>query len=84
MIQSKSDLYYFLDQDRKALSMPQLKGLRRIKEFFFPDEIWKFERLLRYTEYFYNNRRSNILHWGETVRKLRPEPAFTQAIRPKS
>lgn len=21
---------------------------------------------------------------GETVRKLRPEPAFTQAIRPKS
>ena len=26
----------------------------------------------------------NFSNMGETVRKLRPEPAFTQAIRPKS
>ena len=28
--------------------------------------------------------REVVIPKGETVRKLRPEPAFTQAIRPKS
>lgn len=64
MIQSKSDLAYYLEQDRKALSMPQLKGIRKLKEFFFPDEIWKFERLLRYTEYYHNTLKTNLLHRG--------------------
>lgn len=50
MIQSKNDYLYFLEADRIALSRP-----RGWVEFFFND-LWKFERLLRKTEYFINCR----------------------------
>lgn len=64
MIKSKSDLAYYLEQDRKALSLPQFNGLQKLKFYFFPDEIWKFEKLLRYTEYYHNNKDKSILHRG--------------------
>ncbi len=52
MIESYSDLQYYLDQDRRALGIKDnVKIKYRIKEFFFPHPIWKFERLLRKTEY---------------------------------
>lgn len=64
MIHSRQDLKYFLDQDRKALNKPNVGVLIKIKEFFFPDPIWKFERLLRYAEYYHNTRNVNFLHGG--------------------
>ena len=64
MIKSKSELAYYIEQDRKALSLPQFNGLQKLKFYFFPDEIWKFEKLLRYTEYYHNNKDKSILHRG--------------------
>ena len=51
MIQTKKDLVEFLIQDKKAL------GKNYNKPKLFNDEIWKFEILLRKTEYHYNNRK---------------------------
>lgn len=48
MISSKSDLYYYLEEDRKAL------GRKESRPRFFGDEIWKFQRALRTLEYFTN------------------------------
>lgn len=62
MIETKKDLKFYLEQDRLALKMPPFNFLRRIRQFFVPNEIWKFERLLRYTEY-YCNRGSLLRIW---------------------
>ena len=48
MIQSKEDLKYYLDCDKKAL------GITRQKPRFYSDEIWKFQRCLRRLEYYTN------------------------------
>ena len=47
MIQSSSEYHYFLEADRIAL------GIKKGDLDFFND-IWKFERILRKTEYFVN------------------------------
>lgn len=62
MIKTKEDLYYYLEQDRIALKCPPLTFFRRIQQFFIPNEKWKFERLLRYSEYYYN-RKSILRYW---------------------
>ncbi len=54
MIDSKEDYCFFLEADRIALK----KNYRR--PHFFGDEIWKFQRLLRKTEY-YQNCKKGIL-----------------------
>ena len=51
MIKSKNDYKYFLDADRIAL------GKNYKKPKIIHDEIWKFEILLRKTEYYVNCRR---------------------------
>lgn len=48
MIQTKEDLLFYLEQDRKALSISR-KSPRR-----FADEVWKFQRSLRRLEYLTN------------------------------
>lgn len=53
MIKNKNDLRFYLDQDRKALGVKQNKRFY-FHELFFPDDVWRFERTLRYTEYYYN------------------------------
>lgn len=54
MIKNKKDYKMYLDADRIALG----KEYRKPK--FVHDEIWKFERLLRKTEYYTNCRRDVI------------------------
>lgn len=55
MIKSRKELQYYLQQDKLALGIPKSKGLfQKLKSLFFPNEIWKFERLLRYVEYYSN------------------------------
>lgn len=51
MIQSKADLKYYLEEDRKALGIKKTFSLR---QFFLPNKIWKFEKRLRYMEYYKN------------------------------
>lgn len=53
MIKTKADLKYYLKSDQIALGKETLNRPR-----FGRDEIWRFERLLRYTEYYSNNRNS--------------------------
>ena len=54
MIKSKADLKYYLEQDRIALykssKKPRIAG----------DEIWRYEILLRKTEYFLNCKKSKL------------------------
>ena len=55
MIQSKEDLFEYLDRDRMALGKKVVRpGL------FMGDLIWKFERSLRYCEYYKNSKTSIV------------------------
>lgn len=51
MIKNKSDLKYFLNQDAISLGISRKKS---IKDIFFPNPIHRFQKTLRYLEY-YNN-----------------------------
>lgn len=73
MIQSKQDLKTFLEKDRQALGIPaQCKRPR----WLWGDDIWKFQRALRYHEYHSNVKRGGILtkikktYWGYRHYKL--------------
>jgi len=57
MIRTKDDLIFYLEKDREALKRPPRKRFEGsfgdiVKRALFPDLIWRFERLLRYTEYY--------------------------------
>ncbi len=51
MITSKADLKYYLLADKIALSV---KESSKLKELIFPNTIWRFQRTLRYLEYYTN------------------------------
>ena len=55
MIKSRSDLKYYLSQDKKAL------GIKYKTPRFLKDYIWKYEIYFRKTEYYYNNQ-NNIFN----------------------
>lgn len=50
MINSKKDLYYYLSCDMKAQGFSSVTLSRRLKALVAPS-IWKYEVLLRKTEY---------------------------------
>lgn len=62
MIKTFKDYKYYLEQDRKALSiqMPSFKG--KLREFLFPHEIWRFQKLLRKSEYYENTSKGLLLN----------------------
>lgn len=51
MIKNKKDLEYYLACDKVALKIPDT--IKRPRTF---DWIWKYERLLRYTEFYWNSK----------------------------
>jgi len=53
MIENKEQLQDYLLADKKAL------GIKRKRPKILSDEIWRYERILRYTEY-YSNKRMRI------------------------
>lgn len=55
MITTYKDLQEYLDADKKAL------GITKSRPDLFGDEIWKLERLLRFTEFIYNIKGNNPL-----------------------
>lgn len=62
MIKNRNDLKLYLDQDKKALRIKKRQGVSNfLFELFFPNDIWKFEKILRYTEYYNNVSASNFL-----------------------
>lgn len=67
MIQNRRDLKFYLEEDRKALSIANTSLFEWIKNIFFPSEIWIFEKRLRYLEYYHNTKGRNPFKWGGAV-----------------
>lgn len=60
MITSKADYKDYLSQDRVALGQPKELGSKQmIKQLFWPDKTFQFERALRKYEYLHNCRKKN-------------------------
>ena len=75
MIRTKEDLREFLECDKRHLGIKHSRPK-------WNDDIWKFERALRFHEYYYNNRRgfiNNILckYWAWRQHKLGVRLGFT-------
>jgi serine O-acetyltransferase len=72
MIQSKKDYKYYLQQDRKALGIPEIQSITFLmKEFFFPNHIWTFQKTLRKLEYLTNVNRGVILNFIKIITKIK-------------
>ncbi len=57
MIKNKRDYLFYLKADRIALARNKISGFKwkiLIKNLFFQDYIWKFQKLLRKVEYYKN------------------------------
>lgn len=60
MINSKKAYKQFLKSDKEALGINNNNILLNIKDFFFPNYIWKFQKLLRKLEYFHNCKNKGL------------------------
>jgi serine O-acetyltransferase len=60
MIQSIRDYHYYLDADRIALDIRKPSNLQEHFAHYFWNEEWKFEKLLRKTEYYQNCSRGKL------------------------
>jgi serine O-acetyltransferase len=56
MIKTKEDLNYYMECDKKAL------GINHSYPKIIGDRIWKYERLYRKVEYYWNNRTKNLFY----------------------
>lgn len=54
MIESRKDYLFFLEADRLALGKPRYSLFEFFKEMIKREFIWRFQRLLRKTEYYKN------------------------------
>ena len=70
MIRTKDELFFYLEKDREVLKRCARKWFEGslkdiVKRILFPDLIWRFERVLRYTEYYSNNFAgiNRLLYW---------------------
>lgn len=63
MITSKQELKYYLECDKKAL------GINYKRPRMFTDEIWRYQRSLRWLEY-YTNVRWKKEFYNESDRKV--------------
>lgn len=72
MIRSKADYLYYLECDRIALKQ------KRKTPKLYGDEIWKYQRLLRKTEYYTNCRKRDPLRyiWKWRLRTLNVKYGF--------
>lgn len=60
MIQTKKDLLEYLEQDIIALKRGNSSFKKSLKNIFFPDYIFRFQKALRYSEYYYNSRKGLV------------------------
>ena len=54
MILNKKEYKFYLEADKIALDIDTRTGLRRRFRNYFNEDLWRFEKLLRKTEYFQN------------------------------
>jgi serine O-acetyltransferase len=58
MIKSIDEYKHYLLQDKLALSIKDEGVVYFVKEFFFPNQIWKFMKLMRKYEYLVNTKQN--------------------------
>ena len=69
MINSKADLKYYLEEDRKAFGKPLKNNLKDIIiHFLFPDTNYEYVKCIRYLEYYKNSRQCG--KWGGMINSL--------------
>lgn len=54
MIKSKSDYLYYIQQDKKSLGIEDSNFFQKLLLTISPNPIWKFQKLMRRLEYYYN------------------------------
>ena len=59
MIKTKADYEFYKQADELAIGRSEEVGIKR-RLLYFVDNIWKFERLLRKTEYYQNCKNSKL------------------------
>jgi serine O-acetyltransferase len=62
MINSKEDYLFYLASDKKALEIPQKSIRIFIQQIFLPNYIWRFQKLLRKTEYYKNVKNKHLFN----------------------
>jgi len=60
MISTKSDLRKYIESDKIALGLSNKKLIYLLKELLFPNYIVRFQKLLRFSEYYKNNNKNLI------------------------
>lgn len=60
MIQNKTDYIEYLERDRIALEVTNNSLTNRLKNIFFPNPIWRFQKLMRKLEYYVNCKNKGI------------------------
>jgi serine O-acetyltransferase len=60
MIQNKNDYIEYLKRDRIALEISNDSLSSRIKNVFFPNPVWRFQRLMRKLEYYVNCKNKGL------------------------
>lgn len=60
MILSKADYHEYLNQDAIALGIHPKGFKSRIKNYIFPNPIWKYQRIMRKLEFLSNTKKSTI------------------------
>ncbi|WP_282042555.1 serine O-acetyltransferase [Winogradskyella flava] len=60
MIQNKNDYIEYLNRDRIALQVSNNTFSNKLRNLFFPNPVWKFQRLMRKLEYYVNCKNKGI------------------------
>ena len=60
MIRSKKDYLFYLSEDKKSLGKKGEGIVSELKQIFFPDYTWQFQRLMRKFEYVSNTKKGII------------------------
>ncbi|MHA7842942.1 MAG: serine O-acetyltransferase [Winogradskyella sp.] len=60
MIKSKSDYIEYLNRDRIALEVNTNSMSSKIKNLFFPNPVWRFQKLMRKLEYYTNCKNKGL------------------------
>ncbi|QXP52441.1 MULTISPECIES: serine O-acetyltransferase [unclassified Cellulophaga] len=58
MINSKADLKKYIEADKIAKNIDDSSLKSKIQSFLYPEPIWKFQKLLRKTEYYQNKNKT--------------------------
>ncbi|MQP52061.1 MULTISPECIES: serine O-acetyltransferase [unclassified Flavobacterium] len=58
MIKTKNELKKYLEQDKLALGIGKISIKGRLKNIFFPNHIYIFQKALRKAEFYSNNKRN--------------------------